>query len=74
MGTAAARHGGRGNPGGDHQWRARFLEENQKGSITLGKMADLVVLGRDPRRVEPLTLIDIPIERTMVGGRWAYES
>jgi predicted amidohydrolase YtcJ len=33
-----------------------------------------VVLGRDPMRVDPMTLITIPIERTMVGGRWVYES
>ncbi len=50
------------------------FEENQKGSITAGKLADLVVLGRDPLRVDPMELIDIPIERTMAGGRWVYES
>ena len=50
------------------------FEENQKGSIAAGKLADLVVLGRDPTKVDPMSLIDIPIERTMVGGRWVYES
>jgi len=50
------------------------FEEHQKGSITAGKLADLVVLGRDPMRVDPMSLIDIPIERTMTGGRWVYES
>ena len=50
------------------------FEEHQKGSIAAGKLADLVVLGRDPTRVDPMSLIDIPIERTMVGGRWVYES
>jgi len=50
------------------------FDENRKGSITAGKLADLVVLGRDPLRVDPMTLIEIPIERTMVGGRWVYES
>jgi predicted amidohydrolase YtcJ len=50
------------------------FEERQKGSITAGKLADLVVLGRDPTRVDPMSLIDIPIERTMAGGRWVYES
>ena len=49
-------------------------EENLKGSIEAGKLADLVVLGRDPLKVDPSTLIDIPIERTMVGGRWVFES
>jgi predicted amidohydrolase YtcJ len=48
-------------------------EEKLKGSIEPGKLADLVVLGRDPFRVDPMELIDIPVERTMVGGRWVFE-
>ncbi len=50
------------------------FEENLKGSIEAGKLADLVVLGRDPLKEDPSTLISIPIERTMTGGRWVYES
>jgi len=49
-------------------------EEKIKGSITAGKLADLVVLGRDPLRENPSSLITIPVERTMLGGRWSYES
>jgi predicted amidohydrolase YtcJ len=49
-------------------------EEGLKGSITPGKLADLVVLGRDPTRVDSSRLIEIPIERTMVGGRWVHEA
>ena len=49
-------------------------EEQDKGSIESGKLADLVVLGQDPARVEPSSLIDIPILRTMVGGRWVFEA
>ena len=48
-------------------------EEGIKGSIEAGKLADLVVLGRDPMQVDPFEIIDIPIERTMVGGRWVFE-
>ena len=50
------------------------FEEGSKGSIEPGKLADLVVLGQDPMRVDPQSLINIKIERTMVGGRWRYES
>ena len=50
------------------------FEEHAKGSLESGKLADLVVLGRDPFREDPKTLVTIPIERTMVGGRWVYES
>jgi predicted amidohydrolase YtcJ len=49
-------------------------EERLKGSLQEGKLADLVVLGRDPLREDPSSLISIPIERTMVGGRWVYEA
>jgi predicted amidohydrolase YtcJ len=50
------------------------FEENIKGSIEPGKLADLVVLGKDPFRDNPSTLATIPVERTMVGGKWVYES
>ena len=49
-------------------------EENIKGSIEAGKLADLVVLGRDPLKENPTTLVTIPVERTMAGGRWTFES
>ena len=50
------------------------FEEHVKGSIEAGKLADLTVLGRDPLREDPSTLVSIPIERTMVGGRWMFEA
>ncbi|MBZ5528558.1 MAG: amidohydrolase [Acidobacteriia bacterium] len=49
-------------------------DEKRKGSIEAGKLADLVVLGRDPFQENPATLVNIPVERTMVGGRWVYEA
>jgi hypothetical protein len=49
-------------------------EEGIKGSLEKGKLADLVVLDKDPRKVDPMEIIDIPIERTMVGGKWMYVS
>jgi predicted amidohydrolase YtcJ len=50
------------------------FEEGLKGSLEPGKLADLVVLGADPRTADPGTLVDIPVERTMAGGRWVYEA
>lgn len=44
------------------------FEEDRKGSIEPGKLADLVVLGADPTQVDPMTIMDIPIEATIVGG------
>jgi predicted amidohydrolase YtcJ len=49
------------------------FEEHLKGSLEPGKLADLVVLGRNPLVEDPMSLVTIPIERTMVGGRWVYE-
>lgn len=48
------------------------FEEKIKGSIEPGKLADLVVLGRDPLHEDPKSLVQIPVERTMVGGRWVF--
>jgi predicted amidohydrolase YtcJ len=50
------------------------FEENVKGSLEVGKYADLVVLGRDPFKEEPSTLVTIPVERTMAGGKWTFEA
>jgi predicted amidohydrolase YtcJ len=50
------------------------FEEKLKGSIEVGKLADLVVLGRDPLKENPSTLVTIPVERTMVGGNWKFEA
>ncbi|CAI8048118.1 hypothetical protein GBAR_LOCUS26576 [Geodia barretti] len=56
-----------------HSAYASF-EEDTKGSIEVGKLADLVVLGADPTQVDPMTIKDITVERTIVGGNTAYEA
>jgi len=48
------------------------FEENIKGSITPGKLADFVVLEKDPRKVPPDTIQDIVLEATYLGGQNVY--
>jgi predicted amidohydrolase YtcJ len=50
------------------------FQEDLKGSIEPGKLADLVVLGRDILTVPSLEIKDIPILRTMVGGEFVYNN
>jgi hypothetical protein len=50
------------------------FEEKSKGSITPGKLADFVVLRKDPRRVNPDTIKDIVVEATYVGGEVAWQA
>jgi predicted amidohydrolase YtcJ len=44
-------------------------EEKIKGSITAGKLADFVMLEKDPHDVDPSTIKDIKVVRTVVGGK-----
>ena len=47
-------------------------EENLKGSITAGKLADFVVLEKDPHDVDPDQIINIKVNRTVIGGKTVF--
>jgi len=51
---------------------AEFSEE-AKGSIELGKLADLVVLAEDPLTIKPEKIKDIKVDYTIVDGRIVYQ-
>ncbi len=50
------------------------FQEDLKGSIEVGKLADLVVLGRDILTVPSVEIKDIPVMRTMIGGQFVYSN
>jgi predicted amidohydrolase YtcJ len=50
------------------------FEENIKGTLTPGKLADLVILENDPHDVDVDAITDIRIVRTVMGGRTVYEA
>jgi hypothetical protein len=51
---------------------ALTFEENLKGTLEPGKLADLVVLEEDILTCEPERIRDMGISLTMVGGKIAY--
>lgn len=50
------------------------FEESIKGSLTPGKLADIVVLERDPHDVNPDEIEAINVIRTILGGRTTFEA
>ena len=50
----------------------QYFEEQDKGSITPGKRADLVILAENPLRVDPQRLADIGIVETIARGRTIF--
>ena len=46
--------------------------EDEIGSLEPGKLADFVVLGSDPRSVEPRAISDIEIHETWMDGKQVY--
>ena len=55
-------------------WPARAVGEGQeKGTIEIGKFADMVVLSDDPFQVPKEQLKDLTASKTIVGGRVVFE-
>ncbi|MGI8551166.1 MAG: amidohydrolase [Dehalococcoidia bacterium] len=50
------------------------FDEQRKGSIEPGKLADLVVLGEDLSHVPVREIRNVPVSMTVVGGQIAYEA
>jgi predicted amidohydrolase YtcJ len=54
-------------------WAAeQYGEQARRGSLEPGKIADLVILDRNPLAVEPMTIKDIKVVETIKDGRTIY--
>jgi predicted amidohydrolase YtcJ len=53
--------------------RIAFQEED-RGSLEIGKLGDLVVLGADPFEIEPGQIMEIPVEMTVIGGEIVFRA
>jgi predicted amidohydrolase YtcJ len=50
------------------------FEENDKGSLEVGKLADIAVLAEDPFKIQPERIKDLRVEMTIVGGEIKYQA
>ncbi|PNW26041.1 amidohydrolase [Formosa algae] len=55
-------------------WSAyQHFEENEKGTLEKGKLADLVILDKNPLKVEPDTIKDIQVIETIKEGQTVFK-
>lgn len=55
-------------------WPAKAVgEENEKGTIEVGKVADMVVLSANPFQISGDALKDLTADKTIVGGRIVFD-
>ena len=51
----------------------QYFEENTKGSLKAGKLADLVILDKNPLKVNAMTIKDIKVMETIKEGKSIYK-
>ncbi len=50
------------------------FEENDKGTLEVGKLADIAVLAEDPFAIQADKIKDLKVEMTLVGGEVKYQA
>src|SRR5436309_3741531 len=50
------------------------FEENDKGTLEIGKLADIAVLAEDPFEIQAEKIKDLKVEMTLVGGEIKYQA
>ncbi len=55
------------------EWAAiQHFEEANKGTLAVGKLADFVILDKNPLKVDPLTINEIEVLETIKEGKMVY--
>ena len=57
---------------GEYAAYASF-QENERGSLVPGKLADLVMLSDDPTQISPQKIMDLDVEMTIIGGKIVWD-
>jgi predicted amidohydrolase YtcJ len=52
----------------------QYGEEKSKGSLEPGKLADLVILDKNPLKVDPMAIRDIKVVETIKEGKTIYNA
>jgi predicted amidohydrolase YtcJ len=56
------------------RWAAyQYFEEDHKGSLAVGKLADFVILDRNPLKIDPMKIHTIKVVETIKEGKQVYE-
>jgi len=50
----------------------QYKEEQSKGTLEVGKLADMVILDRNPVKVDPMAIKDIKVMQTIKEGSAVY--
>jgi predicted amidohydrolase YtcJ len=50
------------------------FQENEKGSISAGKLADMVILSDDVFTIDPVKIRDVKVLKTFVGGKVIWDA
>jgi predicted amidohydrolase YtcJ len=50
------------------------FEDDRKGALKAGMLADFAILAEDPRAVDPLALMELEVSATVIDGETVYEA
>ena len=49
------------------------FEEDKKGTLEVGKFADMVLLSEDLLSIDPKRIMEVDVEKTWIGGSLVYD-